>query len=87
MTANREIGKVNLNPLFNAQALYCFYYMALGSYMPFINLYYERLGLSGVQIGTLAAVSELPVMVFSAVMHRHVWTRLHYRIPDRGLSL
>ena len=64
MAANREIGKRNPNSLFNAQALYCFYYMALGSYMPFINLYYERLGLSGVQIGTLAA---LPVFVTATI--------------------
>ena len=71
MAANREIGKVHLNPLFNAQALYCFYYMALGSYLPFINLYYERLGLSGVQIGTLAA---LPVLVTATITF--VWAAI-----------
>ena len=71
MTANREIRKVNPNALFNAQALYCFYYMALGSYMPFINLYYERLGLSGVQIGTLAA---LPVLITATITF--VWAAI-----------
>ena len=60
MAAKRGIGQVNISPLFNAQALYGFYYMALGAFLPFINLYYERLGLSGVQIGTLAA---LPVLI------------------------
>src|SRR5215216_488303 len=64
MAANRGVGTVNINPLFNAQALYCFYYMALGAYIPFINLYYERLGLSGVQIGTLAA---LPVLITATI--------------------
>jgi PPP family 3-phenylpropionic acid transporter len=64
MAANRGIGKVNISPLFNAQALYCFYYMALGAFLPFINLYYERLGLSGVQIGTLAAV---PVLITATI--------------------
>jgi len=64
MAANRGIGKVNINPLFNVQALCCFYYMALGAYIPFINLYYERLGLSGVQIGTLAA---LPVLITATI--------------------
>lgn len=49
--------------LINAQALYLFYYMALGSYLPFINLYFERLGLTGIQIGTLAA---LPVLINSS---------------------
>jgi MFS transporter, PPP family, 3-phenylpropionic acid transporter len=71
MAANSEIGKVKPNPLFNAQALYCFYYMALGSYMPFINLYYERLGLSGVQIGTLAA---LPVLITATITF--VWAAI-----------
>ena len=64
MAAKRGIGKVNISPLFNAQSLYFFYYMALGSFLPFINLYYERLGLSGVQIGTLAA---LPVLITATV--------------------
>jgi MFS transporter, PPP family, 3-phenylpropionic acid transporter len=64
MAAKREIGKVNISPLFNAQALYYFYYMALGALLPFINLYYERLGLSGVQIGTLAA---LPVLITATI--------------------
>src|SRR5574340_729216 len=43
-----------------AGAMYLFYYMALGSFMPYINLYYERSGMTGVQIGTLAS---LPVLV------------------------
>jgi len=64
MAVNRGIGTVNISPLFNAQALYCFYYMALGAYIPFINLYYERLGLSGVQIGILAA---LPVLITATI--------------------
>ena len=47
----------------NAQTLYLFFYMALGSFIPFIYLYYERLGLTGTQIGTLAA---LPVLISSS---------------------
>jgi oligosaccharide:H+ symporter len=88
MAANCETGKVNSNPLFNTQALYCFYYMALGSYLPFINLYYERLGLSGVQIGTLAA---LPVFVTATITF--VWAaiadtfRLHRVILRMALLL
>ena len=88
MAANRETGKVNTQPLFNAQALYCFYYMALGSYLPFINLYYERLGLSGVQIGTLAA---LPVFVTATITF--IWAaiadtfRLHRVILRMALLL
>jgi MFS transporter, PPP family, 3-phenylpropionic acid transporter len=48
------------NPTWISGALYFGYYMALGSYMPYITLYYERMGLSGVQIGVLSA---LPVLV------------------------
>jgi PPP family 3-phenylpropionic acid transporter len=48
--------------LTQAGAMYFGYYMALGSLFPFINLYYERLGLSGMQIGALAA---LPVLASS----------------------
>ena len=54
------MGLKNASALFNAQALYFFYYMAAGSYIPFIYLYFERMGLTGVQIGTLAA---LPVLI------------------------
>ncbi|HLE51892.1 MAG TPA: MFS transporter [Anaerolineales bacterium] len=45
-----------------AWAMYFCYYLALGAFLPYINLYYERIGLSGVQIGTLAA---LPLLVGS----------------------
>ena len=68
-------------PLFLAGALYFTYYMALGSLMPFINLHYERLGLSGLRIGALTA---LPVLVSSATVM--VWgsiadaLHLHNRI-------
>ncbi len=56
-TINRHTAKGNL---LTAQGLYLFYFMALGSLIPFINLYFERSGMSGVQIGVLAA---LPVLV------------------------
>lgn len=48
----------------SARLLYFCYYMAIGAFLPFINLYYDRIGLSGVQIGTLSA---LPVLLMSAV--------------------
>jgi hypothetical protein len=38
MAAKRGIGNINVSLLFNAQALYGFYYMALGAFLPFINL-------------------------------------------------
>lgn len=45
-----------------ALAMYFCYYLALGAFLPYINLYYERIGFSGVQIGMLAA---LPLLVGS----------------------
>ena len=47
----------------NARAMYFFYYMAIGAFLPFISLYYEHLGLSGTQIGVLLA---LPTLAASA---------------------
>lgn len=43
--------------LFYARAIYFCYYLALGALYPFLNLYYERVGLSGPQIGFLASLS------------------------------
>ncbi len=43
----------------HSRAMYFGYYLAIGAFIPYINLYYERMGLSGVQIGTLAAISVL----------------------------
>jgi MFS transporter, PPP family, 3-phenylpropionic acid transporter len=56
------LPKIALPVLFSA-TMYFGYYLGLGAYMPFINLYYERLGLSALQIGSLSA---LAVLVFSA---------------------
>ncbi len=55
--------KRGVNALFHARGMYLGYYMAIGAFIPFINLYYMRLGLSGEQIGVLAA---LPVLIASS---------------------
>src|SRR3989304_5693263 len=62
----------------NAGAVYFFYYMALGAFLPFINLYYRGLGLTGVQIGVLAALPALAASpaalawgVLADVLHVH----------------
>lgn len=56
MTPQASPAEMKSNGLTNARALYLGYYMALGALMPYLNLYYERRGLSGVQIGLLSAV-------------------------------
>ena len=43
--------------LWYARAIYFWYYLALGTLYPFLNLYFEHIGLSGPLIGLLASVS------------------------------
>jgi PPP family 3-phenylpropionic acid transporter len=61
-----DMSEMKPRPMFGASGhaslMYLGFFMALGSLIPFIYLYYERLGLSGVQIGTLAAI---PLLVSS----------------------
>jgi len=76
------------NRLVLSAALYLGYYTALGAYMPFINLYYERIGLSGIQIGVLAAIpvfiSTTTVMVWGGLADRFGW---HSRIMRINMLL
>ena len=53
------------NTLWISGALYLSYYIAFGSFIPFITLYFERIGLSGTQIGLLSAV---PILVASSTV-------------------
>ncbi|MGE5140937.1 MAG: MFS transporter [Rudaea sp.] len=55
----------HFRPVDHARATYFFYFMAFGCYSPFITLYFERLGLSGTQIGSLLALSILVTIVSS----------------------
>lgn len=69
-------------------ALFFSYYLALGAFMPYINLYYERLGLTGRQIGVLAAipvlVSSTAVLLWSSLADTLRW---HRRILRTSLLL
>jgi PPP family 3-phenylpropionic acid transporter len=47
------------HPLLSFRAFYFFVYAAMAALMPFLTLYYEHLGLSGAQIGMLAAIPPL----------------------------
>jgi len=70
-----------MNGLLTARALYFCYYMALGSLLPYLNLYYERNGLSGVQIGVLSGlgvlVSSAAAVLWSAIADR---LKIHRRM-------
>ncbi len=67
-----------------ARGLYLGYYMAYGAFLPFINLYYQRIGFTGTQIGILSAAPVLVASVGSLV-----WAMIAdaFHIRDRILSL
>jgi PPP family 3-phenylpropionic acid transporter len=73
------LKQATLPPSTLAAAKYFSYYMALGSVIPFSNRYYERLGLSGIQIGVLAAapvvVSSSTVLVWGTIADKLQWHR------------
>jgi PPP family 3-phenylpropionic acid transporter len=52
-------------PLVWARAFYFCYFAAIGCYVPFINLYFQSIGLSGSAIGALAAMPPLILLVAS----------------------
>lgn len=80
---NQSLGQIRKTSL-----LYFFFFMALGGFFPFITLYYEQIGLTGVQIGVLSA---LPLIVASSTSL--FWgvladaLRLHHRILSISLLL
>jgi PPP family 3-phenylpropionic acid transporter len=75
-------------PALLSGSLFFSFYLALGAFMPFINLYYERMGLSGRQIGLLTAipifVSSIAVLLWSSLADTLHW---HRRILRTGLLL
>ncbi|MCJ7739391.1 MAG: MFS transporter, partial [Anaerolineae bacterium] len=47
----------------SVRRFYVLYYGAIGCIFPYLNLYYQKVGLTGVQIGILAAVSTVVSLV------------------------
>jgi PPP family 3-phenylpropionic acid transporter len=52
-----EIELESTFALANTRAMYVSFYMAFGAILPFINLYFERMGLSGLEIGIMTAIT------------------------------
>ncbi len=50
-----------------ARALYFFYFAAFGVFVTYVNIYYRRLGLSGVQIGSLNAIAPVIGILASTI--------------------
>jgi MFS family permease len=78
-SSTKEPKQSLISPPVLSAAMYFSYFMAFGSFFPFINLYYERLGLSGIQIGTLTAVpvfvSSSTVLIWGSIADRFQWHR------------
>ncbi len=79
--------KVNWS-LTNSRVMYFFYYMAVGAYLPYINLYFQRIGLTGIQIGLLSAI-PLVVTSSTSIIWAGIADRLqiHRRILNLALFL
>lgn len=45
--------------------LYFLYFITMGTYTPYLNIYYERLGLDGTQMGMISAVGLILAMMLS----------------------
>ena len=58
-----EIQKIDYGPARLAKSFYFFYFAALASLSPFLVLYYEQLGFSGRQIGLLAGLPPILILL------------------------
>jgi MFS transporter, PPP family, 3-phenylpropionic acid transporter len=68
-----------INSAVHASAMYLAFYMAVGSFAPFLNLYYQRIGMTSTQIGILAALPSLVIstlpMVWGGIADARRWHR------------
>lgn len=60
-------GKGNGQALVGVSLFYLLYFAALGCTFPYLNLYYQRIGLTGLQIGLLTAIPPLAAPLVSVV--------------------
>lgn len=54
-----------MSPRVRASVIYALYFGALGSFMPFINLYYQGVGMSKQEIGILIATATITALIAS----------------------
>ncbi|MBE3583418.1 MAG: MFS transporter [Limnochordaceae bacterium] len=64
---------------------YLLYFIGMGTYQPFMNLYFKRLGLSGSQLGLLASLTPLAVLVVPPFVG--AWVDLHSNKRSALLSV
>ena len=68
-------------------ASYLLYYISLGAFSPFLNIYYERIGLSGSQIGFITSAGYIVAMLFSPVWGAITYKNHKYKSMIAFLSL
>jgi PPP family 3-phenylpropionic acid transporter len=56
-------ARAGRDPLPTARLVYFLYYTGFGIYLPFINIYYSQIGLSGLEIGLINTLSPLVGML------------------------
>ena len=60
--------KIDANKTYTLLCLfYIVYYVTLGVYTPYLNVYYERLGFSGSQIGMITSIGMIASMIITPV--------------------
>jgi MFS family permease len=84
MIVNKASKQGARRELTHSRIMYFGYYLALGAFLPYLNLYYERLGMSGVQIGTFTAIAifvgALSGLILSGIADAHTWQNQILRI-------
>jgi PPP family 3-phenylpropionic acid transporter len=68
-----------LSPIRRGSLYYLGFWASVGSFAPFINLYYLQLGLSGQQVGWLATIFPLTTLLFAMPL-ANLADRRHWRI-------
>lgn len=74
-----EHSLARLSPYWVGSLFYGLYWGAIGIYEPFLNVHFQRLGLTGFEMGILNALLPLAILVFSplisALADRRAWRR------------
>jgi MFS transporter, PPP family, 3-phenylpropionic acid transporter len=80
-----------LTPYLLGSLYYSIYWGVVGFFEPFINIYLQRLGISGFQIGLINSLLPLMALVYSpfisALADRHAWRSRILVICSIGLSV
>lgn len=63
MVSSTDRTQPGRDPLPTARLVYFLYYTGFGIYLPFINIYYSHIGLSGLEIGLINTLSPLVGML------------------------